>query len=346
MSRVARIFRRSLVVLVALTALTFSAAFVMIFLGDPSFGPPPPMSPEAMAAFAARYEQLYPSEERRFTMRDGTALAAHSFAGRAETTIVLVHGILGSSLEMNRPAGLLREATGATLVALDLRGHGASGGAPGDISYIGQYEDDLADVVGRLRAERPHGRVILAGHSMGGGIILRYATRPGAPPVDGYLLFAPYLGAKSPTTPQESRPGEEAFLRLHLPRTLGLVLWNEVGITGFNGLHTLFFNLPKELPLTSYSYRAMVGNAPEDHAPALLAIAASGKPLLVLVGSQDEAFKADQYETALGPERTALRIIDGASHDGVLVDARTLRAVGSWFGEKAPVAPARVAMAF
>ena len=224
MSRITKIFRRSLFVLVGLVGLTFTTAFVMIFLGDPEFGPPPPMTQEEMAAFAARYEQVYPSETRRFTMRDGTALAAHSFAAKSDTTIVLVHGILGSSLEMNRPSGLLREATGASVVALDLRGHGASGGAPGDIDYIGQYEDDLADVVGLVRSARPKGRIILAGHSMGGGIILRYVTRSGVPPVDGYLLFAPYLGAKSPTTPQDSRPGEGAFLRLHLPRTLGLAL--------------------------------------------------------------------------------------------------------------------------
>ncbi len=113
MKRTARILRRSLFVLAGLVALTFIAAFVMIFLGDPQFGPPPPMSPEAMAAFAARYEQVYPSEARRFSMRDGVSLAAHRFAANSETSIVLVHGILGGSLEMNRPAGLLRQATGA-----------------------------------------------------------------------------------------------------------------------------------------------------------------------------------------------------------------------------------------
>ncbi len=344
MNRTAKIFRRSFLVLGGLVGLIFSTAFVMIFLGDPEFGPPPPMTQEEMAAFAARYEQVYPSEDRRFTMRDGASLAAHSFAARSDTTIVLVHGILGSSLEMNRPSGLLREATGATVVALDLRGHGASGGAPGDIDYIGQYEDDLADVVAKVRTARPQGRIILAGHSMGGGIALRYAIRSGAPPVDGYLLFAPYLGAKSPTTPQESRPGEDAFLRLHLPRTLGLALWNSVGVTGFNGLGTLFFNLPAELPLTSYSYRAMVGNAPEDHAPALAAIRANRLPLLVVVGSEDEAFRADRYAAALGPEKDALRLIEGASHDGVLVDPRAHSTVGRWLGGRTAVPALKVSM--
>jgi len=76
----------------------------------------------------------------------------------------------------------------------------------------------------------------------------------------------------------------------------------------------------------------MVGDAPEDHAPALAKIEASGRPLLVLVGSKDEAFKVDRYGTALGTEKSALRIIDGASHDSVLVDPRALQAVGERLG--------------
>ena len=344
MNRTARILRRSFLVLGGLVGLTFTTAFVMIFLGDPEFGPPPPMTPEAMSAFAARYEQVYPSEERRFPMRDGTVLAGRLFSAESDTTIVLVHGILASSLELNRPAGLLRDATSATVLAIDMRGHGASGGAPGDINYIGQYEDDLADLVVKIRATRPGGRVILAGHSMGGGIVLRYAEKPDSPLVEGYLLLAPYLGAKSPTTPQESRPGEDSFLRLNVPRTLGLAWFNGFGITGFNGLRTLFFNLPAELPLTSYSYRAMVGNAPEDHAPALAAIRAKGLPLLVVVGSEDEAFRADRYAEALGSEKDALRLIQGANHDGVLVDPRALSAIGRWLGGRIAVTAPKVAM--
>ena len=76
MSRLAKIFRRSLLVLVGLVGLTFTTAFVMIFLGDPEFGPPPPMTPEAMAAFAARYEQIYPSESRRSSSSTASSPAA------------------------------------------------------------------------------------------------------------------------------------------------------------------------------------------------------------------------------------------------------------------------------
>jgi pimeloyl-ACP methyl ester carboxylesterase len=329
-----RALRKPLLILLgavaALAGLGFTAALAMILLGDPEFPPLPAMTPEAMAELAARFEQPYPAEKRPFKMRDGTVLASQYFPARSRTTMVLVHGVLSSSFLMNRSSGLLREAASAAVVAVDLRGHGASGGAPGDVDYVGQYEDDLADVIAKVRAADPGGRVILAGHSAGGGIVLRYAMHPGEPPVDGYLLFAPHLGAKSPTTPMESTKAGEAFVRVHVPRILGLALLNSAGITGFNGLKTLFFNLPKEMPLRCYSYRAMVGMSPEDYVPALEAI---DKPLLVVVGSKDEAFRADRYEAAIRPYgKGKVVIVDGASHDGVLNDPRALTAVRRWVG--------------
>jgi len=319
---------------VALAVLGFMAAFVMVFLGDPEFPRPMEVTPQAIAEFTARMEQPYPAETRRFTMRDKTVLTAQSFPATSDTTILLVHGILSASFLLNRSSGLLREATGAEVVAIDLRGHGSSGGFPGDIDYIGQYEDDLADVVAALRSAKPNGKVILAGHSMGGGIALRYASRPGVPPVDGTLLLAPHMGPKSPTTPMERTEAGDRMLRVHVLRTIGLAVFNSVGITTFNGLHTLFFNLPKEFPLRSYSYRAMVGGSPQDHAPALRAI---HHPLLLVAGSKDEAFRSAEYEAAVRPHsRGEVVIVDGATHDGVLHDPRALAAIGRWMRARSP----------
>ena len=49
----------------------------------------------------------------------------------------------------------------------------------------------MADIVSALHRESPTSRIILAGHSMGGGIAMRYAERHAArrdvPDVDGYL---------------------------------------------------------------------------------------------------------------------------------------------------------------
>lgn len=171
--------------------------------------------------------------------------------------------------------------------------------------------------------------MILAGHSMGGGIALRYAEKPGLPPVDGYLLLAPHLGAKSSTTRSEASPAEVEMLKVHIPRILGLVVMNCFRITAFNGLRTLFFNLPPELPLHSYSFRAMASMTPVDHGSALAAVQV---PLLLVAGSKDEAFVANAYEAEIRGHGT-VTIIPDATHDGVMTDARTMAAVHAWMGE-------------
>jgi alpha-beta hydrolase superfamily lysophospholipase len=113
-------------------------------------------------------------------------------------------------------SGLLRKAADAEVISLDLRGHGQSSGRPGDVDYVGQYTDDLADVIKKVKHERPDDKIILAGHSMGGGIILRYVQRQELPRADAYLLFAPSLGHNAPTlrtSGQENSNADEPFLK-------------------------------------------------------------------------------------------------------------------------------------
>jgi alpha-beta hydrolase superfamily lysophospholipase len=71
---------------------------------------------------------------------------------------------------------------------------------------VGQYEEDLAAVISAIRAERPGARLVLAAHSMGGGIAARYAMRPDAPAVDAYVLYAPELGRDAPTNRSDPPP--------------------------------------------------------------------------------------------------------------------------------------------
>jgi pimeloyl-ACP methyl ester carboxylesterase len=333
---------RTALALTMLCGFILAAAFVMILWNDPQFEKPPDVSPQALAEAGISFEQPYRSAARTFRMPDGTKLASQYLAapaaGPRTPTLLLVHGLLGSGFLLNRASGLLREATGAEVVAIDLRGHGGSGGRPGDVRYVGQYEDDLGEVVRQLRAARPGGRVILAGHSMGGGIALRYAGRAGLPPVDGYLLFAPYLGWESPTTRKAPPAGGGAdagasFLEIHLPRIVGLKLLHLFGIHAFDGLRTQFFNLPPELPLRSYSYRATEDMAPADYHRAFAPVR---RPLLLIVGSRDEAFVPEEYTALLHRTRPgAVRVIPGATHNGVLHDPRAVAAVWEWMGRPA-----------
>ena len=84
-------------------------------------------------------------------------------------------------------------ARGVETYAVDIRGHGASG-TRGDIAYLGQLEDDLADFVAVVRKTVPTAPLTLLGHSAGGGFALRVAASPIQGLFARTVLLAPYLG--------------------------------------------------------------------------------------------------------------------------------------------------------
>ncbi len=277
---------------------TKEEALLLINIPNPEFNPnlnPAPMDAKAIADLG--FEQQYENSNRKFAMRDGKELFAFTYARESNTTVILLHGVLSGAYMMNKTAGLIREATNSEVIAIDLRGHGQSEGTPGDVDYIDQYADDLSDVISAVRKEKPNQRIILAGHSMGGGIVLRYAMKKDASTVDGYLLLAPHLGKNAPTIREEEpAEGEAEFLKIHIERIIGLEMLNTNGETDYNHLPVLFFNLPAEIPLRNYSYRANESISPEDYKKGLNAI---HKPLLVVVGSLDEAFDAGKFKAAI-----------------------------------------------
>ncbi len=81
-------------------------------------------------------------------------------------TLVLVHGAGGNHLHW--PAEL-RRLHGATVYALDLPGHGRSGGQGCDT--IGDYAQAIIEFLNTTGIEQP----IIVGHSMGGAIALTLA---------------------------------------------------------------------------------------------------------------------------------------------------------------------------
>lgn len=319
-----KLLRIALILTAVLIIVYFMAALVLTFLPEPTFATGPfPMAKTAVADF----------EPKQFTVRDGETLFARHFPAESDMTILLLHGVTSDSAALNLSAEKLRQTTGAEVVALDLRGHGQSGGTAGDVAYMGQYEDDVADVIAAIRSEQPNGRFILAGHSMGGGIALQFAQLTEAPAVDGYLLFAPHLGTNAPTMPQldpETAVFAAAYTQLHVPRLIGLTMLNALGIKALNQQDTLFFNVPDTATHT-YSYRAMVNSSPTDYAAALTAVDA---PMLVVVGSNDEAFVAEEYETAVTQHSDGeVHIIDGDNHTSIVESAAAMMIIDNWLDE-------------
>jgi pimeloyl-ACP methyl ester carboxylesterase len=302
---------------------------VLVLWPAPAFDAPGPPPADRQQPTDVRF---VPPDIRQFRMRDGEYLSGRQFVGDGAKTVVLLHGVMSEAARMDSLSARLRERAAATVIALDLRGHGSSGGRPGDVDYIGQYEDDVADVIDAVRREQPRRAIILGGHSMGGGIALRYADRRRLPLVDGYLLFAPLMGLDSPTSRSGPSPGEAgertSAMRVHVPRTIGLALLDAIGITWGNGLNTLFFNVPATSRLRSYSFRAMVGMTPPDHRAAL---AADERPLLTLVGDHDQAFHVDRFPDVIALHQGGrVEILKGLDHFGLPESEAAATTAAQW----------------
>lgn len=109
-------------------------------------------------------------------------------AGRGPV-VLLLHG---SGASAHSWAGLLPQlAAHATVVAPDLPGHGFTTGAPFDALTLPRLRGDLAALLAALELKAP---VLVAGHSAGAALALRWGLDAPAPP-RAVLGFAPSLVA-------------------------------------------------------------------------------------------------------------------------------------------------------
>jgi len=136
-----------------------------------------------------------------------------------------------------------------------MRGHGDSG-RNGDIDYLGQLEDDLADFVKELQPLHPHASLSLIGFSSGGGFVLRAIASPDEKLFDRFIMISPALPQNAPTI----RPDTGGWVSVAKPRIIALTILNRLGINWFNGLSIVAFATPPQVTyLTSvYSFRLAV----------------------------------------------------------------------------------------
>lgn len=279
------------------------------------------------------FDQNYPSRPVHFEMDDGARIAAREIGpADARDLIVMVHGIGAAGERWNNPCGLLSEATGAKVVALALRGHNESSGPRYDLERIGQYEDDIAQVISALRSARPDARIWLAGHSMGGGIALRYALKPNRPQVTGYILFAPLFG---PGPTAHEAPSTDAVLRIDRARVIGLMLLNKLGLRVLNHLPVAYLNAPPDFP--AYSFTALASVLPLPPKTATDALQAMEGPFIVIAGEDDATLRAQGYREVVGnsPQGT-VKLLPGHGHDSLLNDQETHAMVAQWIERCCP----------
>jgi alpha-beta hydrolase superfamily lysophospholipase len=93
-----------------------------------------------------------------------------------------------------------------------------------------------------MRKQAPNAKIVLGGHSSGGGFALRYAGNPDLEPVDANLLLAPFLGRNAPTV----RPGSGGWVQVATKRYVGLAMLNAWNIRQLDHLPGLYFNRPPE----------------------------------------------------------------------------------------------------
>jgi acylglycerol lipase len=121
---------------------------------------------------------------------DGTALALSEWpADQPRAVILAVHGYGDYGPSTFAPAAEFWAGQGITTYAYDQRGFGRNasfGRWPGAAALVA----DLAAVTQQIRARHPCLPVIVAGHSMGGGVVLAAATELDT---DGLILAAPAI---------------------------------------------------------------------------------------------------------------------------------------------------------
>lgn len=253
-----------------------------------------------------------------FQARDGTTLVYRRYPARGSAVgrvAILVHGSSGSSASVHSLSDALA-ARGVETFAVDIRGHGASG-ARGDIAYLGQLEDDLADFVAVVRKTVPTAPLTLLGHSAGGGFALRVAASPIQRLFARTVLLAPYLGYNAPT----NRPHSGGWASADIPRLIGLAALRQIGVACCDALPALAFAVPEnsERFLTpTYTVRLMRNFGTDGEYRADLA--AATRPLTIFCGADDELMIADQYAEAVRgiTPPVDVKLIPGANHMAIV----------------------------
>jgi alpha-beta hydrolase superfamily lysophospholipase len=264
----------------------------------------------------------------RFSARDGTELAYRHYPARGPQSgkiAILVHGSSGSSAAVHALADALA-AHGVETYAPDIRGHGGSG-TRGDIAYLGQLEDDMADLVALIRRTSSE-PITLLGHSAGGGFALRMASSEIKDQFARTILLAPYLGYDAPT----NRPQSGGWASADIPRFLAIAVLRRIGIDCCEALPTLAFAVPpnsEKILASTYSFRLMRNFATRGYRDDLVAVT---RPLTLISGADDELMLADKYADAVHAVAPAaeVKLIAGINHMGVVSTQRAVDEIADY----------------
>jgi non-heme chloroperoxidase len=303
---------------------------------------PPPAAASITGPFAAIDERDLP-ELRRYRARDGARLSFRLYPAAGRQVAVLIHGSAGSSPDMHPLATALHRA-GVTVLVPDLRGHGANR-PHGDIAYVGQLDDDLADFIAAERTAFPDAVWTAIGFSSGAAFMLRVAAKaPLGRKFDQYILVSPYLKYNAPSVRQagdaakrdssSSAPAASpSWAAVSTGRIVGLRILDFLGVRLWDGLPVLAFPVPGNLDevTRTYSWRLLQNFG--AHPDYLADIRAVARPAHVYVGGADELLDAEKLRVEFQSQRGDIPVVilPSLGHADMVIRDEALRAIVAGF---------------
>ena len=230
----------------------------------------------------------------------------YSARARGNDVIVFVHGAGGNHLNWYYQLEFLDIPL--TLIALDLPGHGNSSGQPCD--EISCYSEFLSGFIEKLDLD---GKLILAGHSMGGLVVLDYLLKHNK-------AHAAILAGSACKLPQREPPKTpEEFCKN--------LFYSEESIK--RCLKTADTILRRAKGVVEYDLKA-TGKA--DLCDKVQDI---NIPVLLIVGREDKLVSLERVkQTAESLANSELRVIPRAGHMAMIEKFREVnRIISEWVGQ-------------
>ena len=329
-----KIKRTSMGILVSMLFWGTGVAGLIIF----GTAKPPPAATAITGPFSAMDVRGLP-ELRRYQARDGAQLSFREYPAAGQQVAVLIHGSAGSSRDMHLLA-LALQGAGVTVLVPDIRGHGANW-PHGDIAYVGQLDDDLADFIAKEKPRFPHSEWIAVGFSSGAGFILRIAAEtPLGQAFDRYILISPYLRYNAPSVRQteegtkpdassSTQAAVQSWAAVSTGRIIGLSILNFFGVHYWDGLPVITFPVPagQESVTRTYSWR-LLQNFGADY-DYLADIRRVNRPMQVFVGGSDEILNAEKLRIEFQSQRRDIPvfILPGLGHSDMVTNPVAIRAI-------------------